>query len=100
MLRQIPNLRRIAVAPSADVAASAEQIGCDYVISYRPSPSDMVGYSFNPGRIRAILARDLAACRSGHVDITLKDVETVGRDPERVRAWVALARGVIDDVLG
>lgn len=100
MLRQIPNLRRIAVAPSADVASCADQIGRDYVLSYRPSPSDMVGYGFNPGRVRAILARDLAACRDCHVDITLKDVETVGRDPGRVRAWVALARGVIDDVLG
>ena len=40
MLRRIPNLRRIGIAPAADVAKCAEQIGRDYVLSYRPSPTD------------------------------------------------------------
>ncbi len=100
MLRQIPNLRRIAVAPSADVAACAEQIGRDYVLSYRPSPADMVSYKFDPGRVRTILRRDLRICRHNLVDITLKDVETVEHDPERVRKWVAITREVIDEVFG
>jgi len=100
MLRQIPNLRRIAVSPFANVAKCAEQIGRDYVISYRPSPADMVSYSFDAARIRTILKRDLAACRGCHVDITLKDVETVGRDPHRVKEWVQITRAVIDELLG
>src|SRR3990172_2450522 len=84
MLRQIPNLRRIAVSPFANVAACAEQIGPDYVVSYRPSPSEMVGYGFDPQKVREVVRRDLAACRGCHVDITLKDVETVQNDPNRV----------------
>ena len=100
MLRQIPNLRRIAVSPFADVARCAGQIGRDYVVSYRPSPADMVGYGFDPERIRATLTRDLAACRDCHVDITLKDVETVQHDPDRVRRWVELTREVVADVFG
>ncbi len=99
MLRAIPNLRRIAVSPFADAARCAEQIGTDYVISYRPSPADMVSYGFDEDRIRAILRRDLAACRGTHVDITLKDVETVEGDPRRVKRWVELTRQVIDEVL-
>jgi hypothetical protein len=98
VLRQIPNLRRIAVAPRANVAACAEQIGTDYIFSYRPSPSDMVGYGFDEQRIRDILARDLSASRGCFVDITLKDVETVQGDPARVRRWVELTRQVIDDL--
>ncbi|NLB69423.1 MAG: hypothetical protein GX804_07050, partial [Lentisphaerae bacterium] len=98
ILRQIPNLRRIAVAPFASVPVCAEQIGRDYVISYRPSPADMVGYGFNPDRIRKILRRDLHACRDLHVDITLKDVETVQSDPERVKKWLAIAREVVDEI--
>jgi len=98
VLRQIPNLRRIAVAPAADVAKCAEQIGQDYVLSYRPSPADMVAYGWDPDRARRILRRDLAACRDCHVDITLKDVETVQGDPTRVRKWVALTREVIDEL--
>ena len=98
MLRQIPNLRRIAVAPVADVARCAEQIGRDYVLSYRPSPTDMVGYALDVDRVRALLKADLEACRECCVDITLKDVETVEGDPDRIRNWMVLARQVIDEV--
>lgn len=100
ILRRMPNLRRIAVSPFADAARCAEQIGRDYVLSYRPSPADMVSYSWNPSRARSILKRDLGACRECHVDITLKDVETVQCDPHRVREWVALTRRIIDEVWG
>ena len=98
ILRQIPNLRRIAVSPFANVARCAEQIGKDYVISYRPSPADMVSYGFDKDRIESILRRDLKPCRECHVDITLKDVETVGKDPERVRKWVELTRKTIEEI--
>ncbi len=98
LLRQLPNLRRIGVAPCANVAACADRIERDYVLSYRPSPADMVSYNFDPDRVRRILRRDLEACRGCHVDITLKDVETVQHDPERVRQWVAITRKVIEAV--
>jgi hypothetical protein len=94
VLRQIPNLRRIAVSPMANVAKCAQQIGLDYVLSYRPSPTDMVGYGFKPAKVREMLKRDLEACGDCHVDITLKDVETVQHDPDRIRQWVDIAREV------
>jgi len=100
MLRQIPNLRRIAVSPFANVPRCAGQIGRDYVLSYRPSPADMVSYGFDQTRIRSILKRDLEACRDCHVDITLKDVETVEKDPERMKKWVTVTREVIDEMFG
>ena len=100
ILRQIPNLRRIAVSPFADVAKCAEQIGRDYVMSYRPSPADMVGYGFDPDRIRKIMKRDLEVAKHCHVDITLKDVETVQGDPNRVHDWVMITRQVIEEVYG
>jgi hypothetical protein len=98
MLRKIPNLRRIAVSPFADAPRCARQIGRDYVLSYRPSPADMVSYGLDPERIRSILTRDLEECRDTHVDVTLKDVETVQGDPGRVREWVRLTREVIDRI--
>ncbi|MFH0937710.1 MAG: hypothetical protein V1899_00260 [Planctomycetota bacterium] len=98
MLRQIPNLRRIAVSPFANVARCADQIGADYVLSYRPSPTDMVSYDFEPDRVRLILRRDLEICKNCFVDITLKDVETVQADSNRVRKWVAVTREIIDEI--
>ena len=95
VLRQLPNLRRIAVSPMADVVKCAAQIKQDYVLSYRPSPTEMVGYGFHPDRIREMLKRDLDACGDCHVDITLKDVETVQGDVDRVRRWVEITREVL-----
>ena len=46
--------------------------------------------------IRSILQRDLDACKGCHVDITLKDVQTVESDPDRVRQWVKLVRDIAD----
>jgi len=43
-----------------------------------------------------MLTRDLEACGDCHVDITLKDVETVQHDPDRVRRWVEVTREVIE----
>jgi hypothetical protein len=100
ILRQIPNLRRIAVSPFADPKKCAEQIGGDYVISYRPNPSTTVSCGFDPARIKSDLTRDLQIFKANgcQPDITLKDVESVENDPNRVREWVKLNRHVIDKV--
>jgi hypothetical protein len=95
LLRQVRNLRRIAVSPFSDVAACAAQIGRDYVISYRPSPADMVSYRFDEERVRSILRRDLTSLRGCIFEVTLKDVETVERDPNRVRRWVQITREML-----
>jgi hypothetical protein len=57
-----------------------------------------IGVGFDPDRIRRILRRDLKACKDCHVDITLKDVETVQHDPDRVRNWVKITREVIEEI--
>jgi len=100
LLKRVPNMRRIAVTPVSDAAKCAELIGDGYVASYRPSPADMVSYRFDEGRIRGILKRDLEAFRANgcFVDITLKDVETVEGDTERVTKWVALVRRIVEEL--
>ena len=82
------------------MARCAEQIGSDYVMSYRPSPADMVSYGLDDDRVRAILRQEMAACAAGYYDITLKDVETVQGDPDRMRHWVSLTRGVVEELHG
>lgn len=96
-LKELPNLRRISVALTADVEQCAEHIGTDYIYSYRPSPADMVGYGFDPDRVRKILRNTFEVTKDLHVDVTLKDVETVQGDPDRVRNWVQVTREVIDE---
>ena len=94
MVRRIPNLRRIAVTPRASVRKSAEQIGDDYVFSWRPNPADMVCCGWDESRVRGIIRDGLEAARGCHVDITLKDAETVQSDPTRLTEWVRVVREV------
>ncbi|MBE0696102.1 MAG: hypothetical protein IH586_04190, partial [Anaerolineaceae bacterium] len=96
VLRQIKNLRSIAVTPLANLARCAEQIGTDYVISWRPNPTDMVCAGFDRQRIRRILSEGFAAARGCFLHINLKDVETVEGHPERLAEWVQLARDIAE----
>lgn len=96
MLRQLRNLRSIAVTPVADVALCAAQIGSDYVISWRPNPTDMVCCGYNEDRVRRIIGEGLAACRGGYPHIHLKDIETVEGDITRLTRWVKVVRGVAE----
>lgn len=96
MLRKIPNLRRIAVAPLAKIESCAEQIGRDYVISYRPNPADMVCVGFDEKQIRRIIAHALDVFQGCHIEINLKDVETCQHQPERLKGWVKIVREEIN----
>lgn len=101
MLKRIKNLRRIAISPFANIDSCAEQIGGDYIFSYRPSPSEMIATGLNEERVRAILRRDFAAMlsRGCKFDITLKDVETISGQPMNMIRWVELVREEIDRAL-
>ncbi len=93
MLRKLPNLRSVAVSPSANVAKCAEEIGTDYVVSWRPNPTDMVcSPAFNPEHARKVLRENLAILKGTRTHIHLKDIETLGGDPTRLQKWVAIAR--------
>lgn len=92
MLRQLKNLRSIAVTPVANVRQCAEQIGSDYAISWRPNPTDMVCYGYDEDKIRRIIRDGLDACHGGYPHIHLKDIETVEGDTTRLTRWVELVR--------
>ena len=99
ILRKVRNLRRIAVTPFADVQACAEQIGIDYVCSYRPNPALMVCYGFDEKKAKAILKKDLAIFKKFDcvVDICLKDVQTVQGDPGRLAQFAKIARAASEE---
>ena len=97
MVRQIPNLRRIAVSPMADLPRCAEQIGTDYVISWRPSPAEMVCTGFDGDRVRRATRDAIETCRGQHMDVTLKDVDTVQDDPQRMADWCRITRETIEE---
>lgn len=100
LLKTIKNLRRIAITPFMDVRKSAEQIGGDYVVSYRPKPTDMVANGLDESLVRGIVKRDYQILKENNCvfDITLKDVETIAAKPDNMIRWVNLVRRVGDEV--
>ena len=94
MIRKIPNLRRIAVSPFADVKKCAERIGRDYIISYRPNPA-LLAAGYDRENVKQALRRDFGFLKGTCFDITMKDVETVEKAPSRISEWVKITREVI-----
>ncbi len=98
VLKTLKNLRRISVSPYADVRKCAGQIGGEYIISWRPNPSSAVSYGLDENFVRKNLREtfDIFDANGCKFDITLKDVETVGRDTNRIIRWTQIVREEIE----
>jgi len=93
LLRKIPNLRRIGITPTANVARCAEQIGRDYVFALRPNPA-MVCAGFDSKSVYAQMKNCMNAARGTCFDVMLKDVSTVQGDPKRLSEWVKITQDI------
>jgi len=96
MVRKLPNLRRIAVTPVANPKRCAEQIGRDYVISWRPNPAQMICCGFDRDQVKRVVKQAMEDMKGCCVDITLKDVQTVCNRPQDLKEWVKVVRAVSD----
>lgn len=97
LLREWKNVRSIAVGPTADVRRCAESIGTDFVISWRPNPTDMVCAGYDEDRITRMVRNTLDVCRGTYLHIHLKDVETLEGDTARLGRWVRRMRSLTAD---
>ena len=97
-LKQYPNLRKIGVSPWADVNISAEVIGGDYVYSRKPNPANVASVT-DPAVIRREIEETVKACvkHGCPLDITLKDISTVGYRPQNLMVWAETVSDVLDE---
>ena len=95
---KIPNIRRISISPFADVERSAMQLKGDYIFSWKPHPSHLVG-DFEPERIREYVRYTVQVARENGcvLEMILKDTHTCENRPERFDEWARIAREVIED---
>jgi len=91
ILKNVPRLRRVAVAPSANQDILASKLAGKYVYSRKPYPAH-VSVGFNEPAIRADLRHTLAVARGQPLEIILKDTHTIENDLTRPRRWVEIAR--------
>ena len=91
ILRRIPNLRKISMSGWIDVPRAVENVGGDYVFSYKPSPAGLAEHSWRPEAMRDELRGVLDEAQGCHVEIILKDISTVRYDPKRLWEWETIA---------
>lgn len=94
IIKQIPNLRRVSVSAWANVEKMAENLGSEYVFSWKPTPTDLALPKIEEGRIREYVRNTLQICKEHkcHLEIIMKDNHTIGNNPNNVIDWVKIVR--------
>jgi len=97
----IPHIRRISMSPWADVDTCSEKLRGDYIFSWKPNPTHLVG-QFDADAIREYIRHTVrSAAASGCVlEMVLKDTHTCENHPERFDEWSRIAREVILEEAG
>jgi hypothetical protein len=96
IIKDLPNLARVAVSPWADEEFMAEALGNDMVYSRKPHPGLVSNSEFDEQAIRKDIARTLSVARDCRVELVMKDVHILYNQPERLGRWVEIAFEEID----
>lgn len=93
MVLAIPHIRRISIAPFADVERCAPQLQGKAIFSWKPHPAHLIG-DFNPAAIRGYIRRTLELSQENGcvLEMILKDTHTCENHPERFDIWTQVAR--------
>ena len=97
IVRKIPNLRKVSMSPWVNINRGAEEIGKDFVYSYKPNPAYLATGSLDEDLIRRELNEVLAACSVNQcpLELILKDISTVRYDPKRLFRWAEIAMEIV-----
>jgi len=98
LLKKIPNMRKIGVSPWANVRASAEAMGGDYVFARKPNPA-MVAAQLDKDAIRKETRDVIEACAANNCpyEFVLKDISTVSYRPQNLFEWADIVEHTIDE---
>ncbi len=95
VMRDVPRLRRVSVAPKADQATLASKLAGRCIFSRKADPVP-VCVGFNERAIAADIRHTLDVARGQPLEIILKDTHTVQHEPWRLGRWVRIAREQVD----
>ena len=76
---------------------AVENVGGDYVFSYKPNPAVLAADRWNPQAARDALRAVLDRARDGHVELSMKDISTVRPAPRRPWGRARHAMGLAGD---
>ena len=91
ILKKVSNLKKISMSPWIDFNVAVNNIGRDYVFSFKPNPAFLAVDQWDPESVRKYLEEKLEITRPCAVEIILKDISTVRYQPERLWEWARIA---------
>ena len=96
--KRFKNLRKVSITPWADPMRAAENIGSDYVLAAKPNPAFVAMSTFNPKPVEAEITGYCEACKEHGttLEFVLKDISTIGNNPQNLTQWAAVVKAVLD----
>lgn len=94
LIRRIPHLRWVSVAPWSDRQSAAEKLGRKYVYVYKPNPARLCSPQPNWEAAEDELRETLAIARDCAVHLVMKDTHTFCHEPQRITRWAEMATRV------
>ena len=92
-IRSLPNARKVSISEWCDVRVGAENLGTDYVYSYRAAGVHFVSDEWNREAARKEITEVLETTRGLPTEIVLNIGGTLGKDPARkLIEWCELVR--------
>ena len=92
VVKKTPRLRRGSVSPWSDLGQMAEQLGGDYIFSWKPNPATLAMPGIDEALIRKQVREALEITQGCRLEIIMKDTHTIGNNPNNVIRWCQLVR--------
>lgn len=98
MVKTLPNLRKVSVSPWCDQRFMAEVLrGSRTIFHRKPSPNYLgMGAALDEEAFRAHISETIQLARGCELEITQRDVYTVGGDVGKVKRYVEIIREEIE----
>jgi len=94
VIKKIPRLRRVSVAPWTNMGTAAEALQDRYVYVWKPNPAVLAMESFNGDLIKKIISQGFEQTKDCIVEIIMKDTHTLRNEPERLKKWAKIAKQI------
>jgi len=93
VIDKLPNVRKISCSPWSERERFAANLPKKYIMSNKPTPALLATDVFHEDQVRADIRRTIQAARAHDVrlELILKDISTVRRQPQRLWRWAEIA---------
>ncbi len=98
LLYRIPNLRKVSVSPWNNLPRIFSGLGDRYVASFKPNPAIFLDEEWSPEAARRAIVEGLDTAKAEgctNVELIMKDISTVHRNPQRLWAWAEVAMDAV-----